>query len=289
MDRKPSPPASARQRLISRHGGVSLSVTLAVSISVLVLIAVVAVLSLGLWSGAQNTMSLLRDSARFIVGATIDDVQKHLDPARHQAVFVEQLIASGRLDPSDRQTLLATLTGALAAAPQVNAFLFVDNDYQGVGVARDNGAPQNFVEDYSSDASVLAAMKVARTSETAVWGEPVWRREPKATLLNFRLGVHRDGQFLGLLIATVTVRELSGYLGALDPEVGSNVFILYDRSHVLAHPNLEFGGPERSEEKPLRRRFSTASEPESDPTSIPAQPASAISSASSASKPSGLM
>ena len=143
------------------------------------------------------------------------------------------------------------MTGALAAAPQINAFLFIDSGYQGIGVARGDKGPLTFTEDYRRDASVRAAMAVAKTSESGVWGEPLWRREPDTTLLNFRLGVRRDGEFLGLLIATVTVRELSGYLGALDPAVGSNVFILYDRSHVLAHPNLEFGGPELSEEKPL--------------------------------------
>ena len=67
MSAKSSSSDTGAPGFIRRRSGVSLSVTLAVSISTLVLIAVLAVLGLGLWSGTQNTMSLLRDKAIFMV------------------------------------------------------------------------------------------------------------------------------------------------------------------------------------------------------------------------------
>ena len=240
-----------RLGFIRRRGGISLSITLAVSISTLVLIAVLAVLGLGLWSASQNTMSLLGDKASFIVTATIGQIRSHLDPARDQVVYIEQLIAGGKLDPADRQRFIDTLTGALAAAPQINALLLIDPEFQVVGVARTPTGVEMFTQDYRGDARVRAGMRVGRTTSEPVWGEPLWRDLPKQTMLNLRQPVRRDGRFLGLLVAAVSVSELSGYLAGLDSSVGSNVYILYDRQHVLAHPNLQSGVPGLSHDKPL--------------------------------------
>ncbi len=251
MGDEPSSAGRSVPGFVRRRGGVSLSITLAVSISTLVLIAVLAVLGLGLWSGTQNTMSLLRDKASFLVATTIDKIDTHLDPARHQLAYVERLIASGALDPADRQRFVATLTGALAAAPQINAVLFIDPAYQALGVARTPKGPEMIVEDYRNDPQVLARMGAGSTDAGAVWGEPLWRAEANDTLLNVRLPVRRDGRFLGTLIAAVGLRQLSSYLAGLDPTVGSNVYILYDRTRVLAHPNLQSGVPGLSDDKPL--------------------------------------
>lgn len=236
---------------IRRRGGISLSITLAVSISTLVLIAVLTVLGLGLWSASQNTMSLLGDKASFMVTATIGQIRSHLDPARDQVVYLERLIAGGKLDPADRQRFADTLTGALAAAPQINALLLIDPELQVVGVARTPAGVEMFTQDYSGDARVQAGMRVGRTTAEPVWGEPLWRDQPKQTMLNLRQPLHRDGKFLGMLVAAVGVSQLSGYLAGLGPSVGSNVYILYDRQHVLAHPNLQSGVPGLSHDKPL--------------------------------------
>ena len=247
-------PSSSRPGVIGyirRRGGVSLSVTLAISISTLMLIAVLAVLGIGLWSATQNTLSLLRDKADLMVSSTIDRVRNHLEPARDQVVFVERLFAGGALDPADRRHFVATMTGALAAAPQISALLYIDPAYQALGVARAPTGPIVFTRDYGDDARVRAGMDAGRSSETLVWGEPLWRDPPKETMLNLRAPLRREGKFLGLLVATVGMRELSRYLAGLDPAVGSNVYILYDRTSVLAHPNLQSGVPGLSDDKPL--------------------------------------
>ncbi len=251
MEPEPSSPETGLSGVIRRRGGVSLSITLAVSISTLVLIAVLAVLGLGLWSGAQNTMSLLRDEASFMVATITDAVGGHLDPARNQVDFLEGLIASGDLDPTDRTPFLATMTGALAAAPQINAILFIDASHQALGVARTPGSPATLVYDYAGDPQVEAAMGAAQAAAGGAWGEPLWREGPQETVLHYSRGVRRDGAFLGLMLAAVTVRELSGYLAGLDPAFGSNLYILYDRTRVLAHPSLQSRMPGLSDDKPL--------------------------------------
>ena len=250
---KPNVPAPrlSMSGYIQRRGGVSLSVTLAVSISMLVLIAALTVFGIGLWSAAQNTRSLLRDKAELMVSSTINQVRNHLDPARDQVRFVERLIARGALDLTDRKQFVATMTGALSAAPQINALLYIDPAYQVLGVARSPTGPTVFTEDYRDDPRVRRGMTTGRSREAAEWGEPLWRDTPKETMLNIQMPLRRQGKFIGLLVAAVGTRQLSHYLAGLDPAVGSNVYVLYDRTHVLAHPNLQSAVSGLSDDKPL--------------------------------------
>ena len=237
------------------RGGVSLTITLTVSISLLVLIAVVAVLGLGLLSGMRNTVSLLRDKSELTVSTMVDKVRSHLEPAQSQLGFIGGLIGQGRLEPSDEDRLIAMMMGSLAAAPQIGAILFVNNDLQTIIVGRSPGDRPSgigiFRRDDRRDSIMQQALSEARKKNKAVWGEPLWRPLAQETMLNLRLGVRRNGKFLGVLIAAVSVRRLSDYLGNLAPTTGSNVFVLYDRERVLAHPNLTGNEFPRSAEEPL--------------------------------------
>ncbi len=235
------------------RGGVSLTVTLAVSISMLVFIAVITVLGIGLWSGLRNTVVLLRDKAEIAVTTISDKVRDHLAPAESQLTFISRLIASGQLDPQDRTRLVATLTGALAGAPQISALLFVNSKLETLIAGRAPEGVRIFERDDAGDATMMQAFEEARTAKRPKWGEPLWRDLPKETMLNLRLGVRRQDELIGVLIAAVSVRRLSAYLGRLDPVQGGNVFVLYGRDRVLAHPNLVSNVYKRSVEAPLLR------------------------------------
>jgi adenylate cyclase len=233
------------------RGGISLTITLAASISALVLIAVIAVLGLGLWSGSQNTMGLLRDKAHTMIATTVERVRMHLDASSNQLEFIEQLIAKGRISPTDRSQFIATMTGALAAAPQIRALTFIDMNYQAISVFHSPEGPKVAMRDDSSVIALKRIMQKVLAGKQATWGNPLWREAPQVTILNLRKAVHRNGAPLGMLVASVTVRELSSYLGNLESEAPSNLFVLYGRSNVLAHPNLASGAVGRSEAKPL--------------------------------------
>ncbi|MEM7750972.1 MAG: adenylate/guanylate cyclase domain-containing protein, partial [Pseudomonadota bacterium] len=239
----------------SGRGGVSLTVTLAVSISLLVLVAVATVLGLGLLSGTRNTMTLLRDKSEIVVSTIVKNVRTHLHPAQRQLEFIEGLIAEGRLDPTDEDRLVTMMTGSLAAAPQISAILFMNNNFQTRIIGRVPGQPPSkvrfFRRDDSGDAVMSHAIKTAKSTKGPVWGEPLWRDLPQETMLNLRVGVRRDGEFLGVLIAAVSVRRLSDHLKELAPIAGSHAFVLYGRDRVLAHANLVGSDFPRSKEEPL--------------------------------------
>ena len=237
------------------RGGVSLTITLAVSISLLVLIAVVSVLGLGLASGMKNTMSLLRDKSEILVSTMVDKVRSHLEPAQNQLEFVASLIAKGRLDPNNDARLITMMTGSLAAAPQISAILWVNTERQTLIVGRAPGERSAeigvFRRSDRGDAVMEEAIATAQKTNGAAWGEPLWRELANETMLNLRIGVRRDGQFLGILIAAVSVRSLSTYLDELAPIAGANAFVLYDRTRVLAHANLSGAKYPRSAAEPL--------------------------------------
>jgi len=238
-------------RFVRDRGGVSLTVTLATSISALLLVAVTSVLLIGLWSGAKNTQGLLQQQASLILSTTSDKVQAHLEPARNQVTLLAQLVASGELDPARRNQMLDMFRGGLAAAPQLNSVLYIDHLYQGAGVARSEAGLIEISRDFSSDQSVRDGFDKVQSEGRAVWGEPIWLPGLEKTLLNYGAPVRYPGGKAGLLVASVTVNELSSYLGNLDPSIGSNIYILHDRDNVLAHPNLAGHGGDRSENDPL--------------------------------------
>lgn len=237
---------------VRKRGGVSLTFTLASSISALLLVAVLSVLFIGLWSGAKNTRELLQQQASMILATTSDKVRTHLEPARNQVTLLGQLIAAGEIDPTRRNRLLDLFKGGLSAAPQLDSVLYFDQAYQGTGLARSDAGFTEILRDYSSDQKVKDNIDKARSVGKASWGEPIWLPQIKKTLLNYHAPVTYPGGKTGLLVAAVTVSELSSYLGKLDPDIGSNVFILHDRNKVLAHPNLAgLRGGNRNEDAPL--------------------------------------
>ena len=237
------------------RGGVSLTVTLAVSISLLVLVAVVVVLGLGLVSGARNTMALLHDKSELFVSSIVQRVRSHLEPAQQQLEFIENLVAEGALDPTDQERMVTMMTGSLAAAPQISAILFMNKERQTFIIGRVPGKPPSTVRFFrrndSRDEVMKQALDQTMAQEGVIWGEPVWRELPEETMLNLRIGLRRDGEFLGVLIAAVSVRRLSNYLRHLGPISGASAFVLYDKNRVLAHANLVGTQFPRTKEEPL--------------------------------------
>ena len=87
------------------------------------------------------------------------------------------------------------LLGAMAAAPQIEVFSFVDTNHQLIGVLRRNGKATPYTADYSDDAAVLEAITNLRAAGRAEWAEPIWRKILETTLINFRQPVYQDGEF----------------------------------------------------------------------------------------------
>ncbi len=244
--------ASIKPGLLSRwNGRVSITVTLATAIGLLVLVAVGTVLGVGVWLAQKNTVALLSANAEQAVTAAADRIRQHLLPAEYQARFIAERIAKGEIDPTDRKAFGRMLIGALAAAPQIEAVMFIDRKLRSFTAGRDREAGTVGIDefDYSRDPIIRKAMAGAR--QGPVWGPPIWRKRFKKTYLNLAYPVVRKGRVIGAVVAVVTVRQLSIFVSKSRLQSAGRVFVLYGRDHVLAHSLMVGGYPGRTAKDPL--------------------------------------
>src|SRR4029079_16626722 len=78
------------------------------------------------------------------------------------------------------------------------------------------------------------AFDMARRAGQPIWGELLWSARLNQPLVNMRTPLWHNNSFVGILLTTVTVAELSQFL-ADSPESGAGAFILHGRDYVLAH------------------------------------------------------
>ena len=82
------------------------------------------------------------------------------------------------------------------------------------------------------------AFEIAKSAGQPVWGELLWSGRLNQPLVNIRTPLWREGAFIGILLTTVTVAELSAFLADAPAGLGAGAFILHDRDYVLAHAAL---------------------------------------------------
>jgi adenylate cyclase len=220
----------------------SITVMLALAIGSLVFIGVASVLGLGLRSAQQNTFSLLQGRSSDTVSNLLLRVGQELTPPVEQVRFLHDLIAFGDLDHRDQTRMADLLSGALAGAPQVFGVAFLYADMKILNVARQGGGPVVSMRNFSSNPLVIRAMQEYSEKSGVFWGELLPSpADFNSTLINLSMPVRRDGEYLGLLVAAVSVSRLSRFVQTLAMENGSEAFILFGTQHVLAHPSLTEG------------------------------------------------
>ena len=232
------------------NGRFSITLTLTTAIASLVLISTGSVLGVGIWLAQKNTFALLSDNANQSLSNTINRVEQHLLPARLQAEFIAKRVINGKVDPLDREKFGQLLVGALAAAPQVASIQYIDSSFQAQAASRDRSGfvlLENF--DYSGDEQVRQRWEAM--TDSPQWTAPLWRETWKKTFLNIGYPVKRNSEFVGVVVAVVSVREFSSFVRTVDATDKGTRFVLYGREHVLAHHILSQGYPGRSAEQPL--------------------------------------
>ena len=228
--------SSDGSRALWRPRCVSIRVALALMLSVIIA-GTAAALILALESGRQNTVALVRDRSERIIDTIVQRAQFHLDPAHDQSDFLAKLVRDGDLDPKDEPVFTSHLRAALAGMPQIAALAVIRTDVRQLRVERHSDTVVTRSIDMRTVPGLSEAFDMARKAGRPVWGELLWSDRLNQPLLNIRTPLWRENSFLGILLTTVTVAELSRFLAdSLGPDVGA--FILYGRQHVLAHPAL---------------------------------------------------
>lgn len=220
----------------------SITVTLAAAIGSLVFVGVLSVLVLGLTSAQRNTFALLEARATDTISNLLLRVRQELSPATAQVRFLHDRILSPEMDFTDTARMTDLLTGALAGAPQVFGVGFIYNDMKVLNVTRQGGQPVPSMSDLSALPLAQRAAQEYADKSGVFWGELIPAPDDfNATFINLRMPVQRDGEYLGLIVAVVSVSRLSQFVQTLAMGNGSEAFILYGPQHVLAHPALTDG------------------------------------------------
>lgn len=231
----------------------AIGTALALGFGLLVFVAAASVLGIGLWSAQKNTVELLRDRSELSVDLLVQRLRGHLDPVMEANSTLAGLIAAGTVDHTDPVQLGNFMRGAMAATPQVTAMAFFTTDRRRIRYLR--GAERVEVGPVGRDVPGFEErMEIAKSSPRPYWGELIWSRQLRATLLNRRAPVHRNGKFIGFLATAVTVADLSRHLKDADLDSHLHSFLLYDSDYVLAHPSMAAGDYPRSERQPIPHR-----------------------------------
>ncbi|TDQ12836.1 class 3 adenylate cyclase [Phyllobacterium brassicacearum] len=243
-------PPNSGEEASGRPQSVPIRVALAITFGVIIAV-IAAALILALESGRQNTIALAGNLSERIIDTIVDRTRLHLDPARDQSEFLAKLFHDGDIDPQDEAASLSQLRAALAGIPQIAALAVIRTDLKQLRVERhgDNVIMRKI--DMRTVPGLDEAFEMARSAGHPVWGELLWSDRLNQPLVNVRTPLRHEGSFLGILLTTVTVAELSRFLA--DSPAGSDVgaFILLGRNHVLAHAALAHNPQLFKRDKPL--------------------------------------
>lgn len=223
-------------------GRIRVGTALALGFGTLIFLAISIVLAVSLWSGRETSRDLLQDQISVSVDLLENQVRDHLDPAARANSDLAELISSGAIGLKDYGRLVPMMRGVMATAPQVSAMALIYPDAKLIRFARIQNRFRLRSSNWSENPDILNMLAFAKTHKKPYWGIPFWSEELKATLLNHRAPIFRNGQFAGVLIMAVRVSDLSRFLASIDDKASrGKSFLLYGEDLVLAHSNMASG------------------------------------------------
>ncbi len=226
------------QRVDRGSGRWTMTAVLTAAIAGLVGLALAVVLVIQIYVGRNATTELLRTKGDLMVDLIASRVREQLDPASAQLSFIAEVLSQPNMNYG-RGRITDLMTGALAAAPQIERLVFLYPDARAIIVERIGDTPTVSNPDLSDFPGVLQGLREAAVSTGGRWGEFIFVNSLGGPAVNRRHSVWREGKFVGALAALVPLRQLSVIVEqSAAGEYGGVPFILYGDEAVLAHRRL---------------------------------------------------
>ena len=176
----------------------------------------------------------------------------HLDAAEYQAEFISAHVLAQDTPVAEFTGLEEFVVGSFAAAPQITGILIADADGRSLGAKRTRfGLVEHELFELEADQDLMWLAEFMSAQERASWGPPIYAQDLSATIMNFRLPIRQDENFLGFVVVAISMQELSAMANELSEPPNSRVFVLYGDDQVLAHSYLVLQPGDISSEKPL--------------------------------------
>jgi class 3 adenylate cyclase len=231
--------------------GAPIALALGAATALLLFATVGLVLFAGYQAAKLNTAELVRERSEALVRSVVEHIRGHLDPVRAQLEYLAEIVARERLDLTRPRELGLLLTASLAAVPHESVVAFASPDLRVLRAFRNRPAAPAMISDWSDDPGFRQAIARAERATGAYWGELFIAQGGGMPFANLFVPVRLDDSLVGTLVAGVSIGQLSEFLGTLAGGHLANVFILYGRDAVLAHPWLREGFPGLSDAHPL--------------------------------------
>ncbi len=206
-------------------------------------------------AGATSTAErLLVDQAARVVDAQVALIRSRLDPVSEHLELIAALAAHGRLDINSPVDMREALWVMMTKVPAISSAGFATFDLKESRVIRyPDGQVSRDTIDLVDVPRGLEQFRELQTAHNTFWGTPFWSHPQQQLVLNVRTPVRRlDDAFIGGLLATVAVGDLSYLIADRDSGGNGRYFILVGHDKVLAHRRLvDPRGLSLSEDRPL--------------------------------------
>ena len=232
---------------------VPLIAALALAFGSLALISGVAYIAV-LAGATGTTERLLVGRAGRVIEAQVSMVKGRLDPVAQELELIAALAARGRLDMESPVAARETLAAMLAQMPAVSITAFASLDLQlDRAIRRADGTITRDTVPLADIPGSIESFRQLQTASAPFWGGLFWSQSLGQPMLNVRAPVRRkDNAFIGALVATVGIGNLSQLIEDPSQPGGGNYFILVGHDRVLAHRRLiDPRGLGLSQSKPL--------------------------------------
>jgi len=237
---------------LPRLGRIPISLTIVTTFVALLVVLLGSVLVISYFSSLRNTLRLFGELATQSSSFVEDELRDHLDSVIEQVDWAAALIATGPFDPDDAEQVGNFLLGTLAATPQVNVVVYITPERKIVRAFRGYpGESWRLETDPPRDLGfVERTLQAGRERDNGFWNEIVFSEQSQRSYINYVQPIRRNGEFLGVVLAGVSLNELSDIVARISNRRRGTVFVLADEDQVLAHPNLTSRHPELSKENP---------------------------------------
>jgi class 3 adenylate cyclase len=223
---------------LRRRLRVSISTILVTGFGSLILLAVASVLGIGLFSAGRSTLQLLVDKADIVSADVEVRVRTLLDAGPAQTAHIADLVFRGEIGTDTPERMSDVMRGALSATPHVTALMYIEPDGNNVRVGRFRGGIRIGTDRALPPHEVDGLFRTTQDSLGAFWSSPLWSPELSGAILTVRQPVRRDGRLVGIVLAAVSISDLSRFLSRLFVDDGIRAVLLAEPDHVLAHPSL---------------------------------------------------
>lgn len=225
-DDRPQPSAASWQ--------ISLNTLLPASLAALVVLAVTPIIVIGYLIATDTSQRLLSERAELILDGLEGEIRGLLDPVVAQLDHARLAVLNGHVDPRDPAALGTFARGLLAGTPQVFGIGHVREDLSMRRWERDSFL--DVVEPPERLPFASEAVEAAQNGRTAYWAPPFVSIALGDTILNYRVALERDGDFLGVFATGVTSEGLSRYVAEISRLFRVTAFVLVGRDRVITYP-----------------------------------------------------